>query len=71
MATEKLLTVLAINDYSVGPYNYYVSTPNDGCMYFHTKKQATNFINFYKEYQTKQQDKNGNKQHKQHLQHIQ
>jgi len=59
MATEKMLTVLPVHDYTVGPYNYYVSTPDEGYMYFYTKQQANNFIEFYKQHQNKR-NKNGN-----------
>lgn len=59
MAIEKMLTIIPISDYSIGLYHYYVPTTDSGNMYFHTKKEAKNFIEFYQEYQQKR-NKNGN-----------
>jgi hypothetical protein len=53
--TEKPLKIYAINDYTMGPYNYYVITPCNEYMHFETKKQAKEFIEFYNEYTTKKQ----------------
>ena len=49
----KTLAVYTVTDYSMGPYNYYVVTPEGDWMYFAEKKEARAFIAFYNEYQNR------------------
>ena len=51
----KTLAVYTVMDYSMGPYNYYVVTPEGDWMYFEEKKQARAFIEFYHNYTTQKQ----------------
>jgi len=51
------LVVYSVNDYCMGPYNYYVVTPEDEYMYFEEKKDAKEFIDFYNEYTKKHPQK--------------
>jgi hypothetical protein len=49
----KTLSVYPITDYTMGPYNYYVVTPEGDYMYFSEKKEARSFIEFYHDYSSK------------------
>lgn len=49
----KTLQVYPVLDYCMGPYNYYVVTPEGDWMYFAEKKEARSFIEFYTEYQNR------------------
>lgn len=49
----KTLAVYAVTDYTMGPYNYYVVTPEGDWMYFAEKKEARAFIQFYENYTNK------------------
>lgn len=53
----KTLSVYPITDYTMGPYNYYVVTPEQDYMYFAEKKEARAFIEFYNEYSSKMQNR--------------
>lgn len=55
--TEKPLKIYTVNDYEMGPYNYFVVTPAGDYMYFETKSKAKEFIEFYNEYATKHPDR--------------
>jgi hypothetical protein len=56
MEATKLI-VYPVVDYTMGPYNYYVITPEDDWMYFKEKKDARQFIEFYNEYTQKHPQK--------------
>lgn len=51
--TEKPLKIYSVIDFQMGPYNYFVVTPEGDYMYFEKKNQAKEFIEFYKEYTSK------------------
>ena len=55
--TEKPLKIYTIQSYDMGPYNYYVITPGGDYMYFETKQQCKDFIEFYNEYAKKFPDR--------------
>lgn len=46
----KALQVYTVTDYTMGPYNYYVVTPEGDWMYFAEKREARAFIQFYENY---------------------
>lgn len=54
---SKTLHVYPIVDYTMGPYNYYVVTPEQDYMYFAEKKEARAFIEFYHDYSAKMQNR--------------
>ena len=54
---EKALKIYSVNNYEMGPYNYYVITPSGEYMYFEEKNKAKEFIEFYHEYSKKHPDK--------------
>jgi hypothetical protein len=41
------------NDYGESPYPFYIATPDAGNMYFNSRKEANDFIQFYHEYMDK------------------
>lgn len=45
------------NDIGESPYPYYIPVPDCGNMYFNTKKEAKDFIEFYHEYVNKKAQK--------------
>lgn len=49
----KTLQIYSVTDYTMGPYNYYVVTPEGDWMYFAEKKEARAFIQFYENYTSK------------------
>ena len=51
------LAVYPVQDYCMGPYNFYVVTPEEDYMYFKEKKDARQFIEFYNEYTQKHPQK--------------
>lgn len=51
------LSIYAVNDYTMGPYNYAVTTPEDEVMYFESKEKARAFVQFYKNYSEKYPDR--------------
>lgn len=51
--TEKPLKIYSVINFQMGPYNYFVVTPEGDYMYFEKKNQAKEFIEFYKEYTSK------------------
>jgi hypothetical protein len=51
------LVVYPVQDYTMGPYNFYVVTPEDDYMYFQEKKKAREFIEFYHDYVTRHPQK--------------
>ena len=52
-----LLKPVPISDYSCGPFNYFVETPENEVMYFETKSKALEFVEFYKSYTEKRKQK--------------
>jgi hypothetical protein len=57
MMKKLILNPMPISDYSCGPYNYFVETPEGEVMYFENKKKAKEFIEFYKTYTEKRKQK--------------
>ena len=47
------LPIYAINDYTMGPYNFYTVTPEGDTLYFTTKQKAKHFISIYNETKNK------------------
>lgn len=54
---KQILHPVPISDYSCGPYNYFVETPEGEVMYFETKQKAKLFVEFYKTYTEKHKQK--------------
>lgn len=49
--------IVPLTDYTMGPYNYSVMTPEEDVLYFETKEKARVFIEFYKDYANKHPDR--------------
>ena len=47
---QEPMIIYSVLDFSMGPYNYFVITPENDTLYFVEKSEARAFINFYHEY---------------------
>lgn len=50
---KQILKVCPIQEFGFGDYQYFVETPENDFMYFKTKREAKDFIEFYHEYTNK------------------